>query len=236
MVYNRIMRKFDCLFIIFFLLPVPLFAQTIDLIWQGEGYAPPFYQGRTLWSRQGAITLVAIPHGLGNPATLNYKWTRSGTVLGNLNGVGVNSLSYMDSVLSRTQVITVEIISDQEELLASASVTIAPTSPLLTIYENSPLYGFLVHKEVPGTYEFKEKEVTFTAFPLFFSAPNRDSSALSYSWRANNSPAGTGHSATYRVPDDASGTSAVSIRTSHTKNLIQEAEKGFLVQFGEQNE
>src|SRR3990167_10337236 len=99
------MRKFYwTLTTILLTLPIlHLQAEEVDLLWQGNSYVPPFYEGRTLWSSQSRITFLAIPHGagIGNPANLTYKWTKNGTVLGNINGVGKNTLSFIDSILSK---------------------------------------------------------------------------------------------------------------------------------------
>ena len=229
------MKKFYFLLITLLFLPIfPLHAQSVDLIWQGDTYTPPFYQGRALWSNQSRITFVAIPHNLGNPASLYYKWTKNGTVLGNINGVGKNTLSFTDSILSRPQTIEVDIISsNQETVLAGASVFVAPISPVLAIYENNPLYGFMFHKETSRIHELKDKEVTFTAFPLFFSSINRDNNAINYEWRANiGEEAGTRNSITYRAPDDTIGTSQVMVSASHKDNIVQSSSKSFLIKFG----
>src|SRR3989344_3741283 len=115
--------KFILSFLIF-LLPVIANAQSIDILWQGETYTPPFYQGRTLWSTESRITLVAIPHNLGNRNALNYRWTQNSTVLGNVSGVGKHSLSFMDPIISRPQKIKVEIMSGSGSVLSSAETTI----------------------------------------------------------------------------------------------------------------
>src|SRR6185312_14095227 len=60
----------------------------VDLMWEGEGYIPPFYEGRAMWAHEGQITLFAVPHVLNangtpiNPNTLIYKWIQNDTVLG----------------------------------------------------------------------------------------------------------------------------------------------------------
>ncbi|MDO8728878.1 MAG: hypothetical protein Q7K26_03180 [bacterium] len=229
------MRKIASLVVILlFTLPIfKLGAQTVDLLWQGEIYVSPFYKGRSLWSSESRITFVAIPHGLGNPANLNYKWIKNGTVLGNINGIGKNTLSFMDSILSRPQTIEVDIISQGDTVLASASVFVAPTSPVLAIYENSPLYGFMFHKETSNVHELKDKEVTFTAFPLFFSVLSRADNAINYKWSTNiGGEAEIRNSVTYRAPDDATGASQVEIGISNTDKITQSAGKSFLIQFG----
>lgn len=216
----------------YFLLPTSTNAQSVDLLWQGKTYAPPFYKGRDLWSNQSRISFMAIPQGLGNPAALHYKWTRNGTVLGNINGVGRNYLSFLDSILSKPQTIKVEIISGQNTVLAEASVTVTPISPILAVYENNPLYGYMFHRETSGTYELKEREVTFSAFPFFFSISNRANSKVSYEWRTNVGETETTNSVTYRSPDNAAGSSAVQVRATNKDQITQDADKNFLVEFG----
>ena len=217
-----------------FLLPTSINAQSIDILWQGETYTPPFYKGKTLWSTQSGITLVAIPHGLGSSANLNYKWTRNGTVLGNISGRGKNTLTFVDSILSRPQTFKVDILSSEDKVLASASHTFIPTSPNLAVYENNPLYGFMFHKEMTGTHRLEGREVTFTAFPFFFSASNRVEDILGYDWRTNIGGTETRNSVTYRTPENVAGTSQVSVKASNRDRIMQSAEKSFMVQFGNQ--
>jgi hypothetical protein len=209
-------------------------AQEVDLLWQGETYTSPFYKGRSLWSDQARVNLVAIPHGLGNSASLDYKWTKNGTILGNINGVGKNTLVFSGSVISRPQTVKVDILSSQKTVLASASVTLVPASPILAIYENNPLYGFMFHKETGGGHEIKEKEVTFTAFPFFFSAPSRANVDLTYEWRTNAGGIENKNSVTYRAPDDTVGKSDVRVNIRSTEKILQNANKSFLVEFGKQ--
>ena len=212
----------------------PAHAQSVDLLWQGDTYVPPFYQGRTLWSSQSRINFVAMPHDLGNPEGLNYKWTKDGTVLGNINGMGKNTLSFVDSVISKPQVVKIDIISpDKATVLATRSVLVTPITPVLVVYENNPLYGFMFHREIKGEFKLQEQEVTFTAFPFFFSASNRLDSKIGYEWRTNaEGETETNNSVTYRSPDKVVGTSEVKVYTSSTDKILQSANNSFLVQFG----
>lgn len=235
------MKKFYILLTILMFFPALYSqAQEVDLLWQAETYAPPFYKGRGLWSNQSRIHFMAIPQGLGDPAKLDYKWIKNGTVLGNISGIGKNYIFFSDSVLSRPQNVKIEITRpsialggyEEYEVLASASVILAPMSPTLLVYENNPLYGFMFHREISGTHELEEKEITFSAFPLFFSATSRADSAISYQWRTNVGEAETRNSVTYRTPDDASGSSEVRVRASSKSKIMQDANRSFLIQFG----
>ncbi len=220
------MRKVVLLSAIYLLLATPVFAQSVDILWQGEGFVPPFYVGRSLWSSQSRINLVAIPQKLGIAANLNYKWSKNGTVLGSLSGVGKNSLSFFDSVISKPQNIKVEIVSSEGDVLAESSTIVNPRKPELLVYEESPLYGFLFHKEVGANYPLKEAEVTFKAFPLFFSA-----SDLAYLWRTNTGETGVESSATYRAPEEGAGSASVSIEVKSEEKILQSGKINFLVQF-----
>lgn len=213
-----------------------VFAQSVDILWSGDGYVPPFYQGGMPWTQEGIVRLFAVPQGLGNPGNLFYKWSRNGTVLGNTNGVGKNSLTISDSIFSKPISVTVEILSSAEEVLASSAVTLVPAAPELLVYEKNPLYGFLFNAEASGGYRLPENEITFAAFPLFFTMPVREHPALRYSWRSNAGDE-TGESlVTYRVPENAGGMASVSVSVSDTNSIRQKAERSFLVQFGDDNQ
>jgi hypothetical protein len=230
--------KFFLLFFVF----VPLLnlnAQSVDIVWQGETYIPPFYEGLSIWSYQSQITLMAIPYGSGfeNPANLIYRWKKNGTVLGSLSGLGKNFLSFADTVLSKPQFVEVDIRSanDPDTILAKSSATIVPRKPSVLVYENNPLYGYLFNKEVGQIYPIKE-EVTFSAFPFYFSGVTRSAVPLQYSWSSGAGNSGINPSITFRVPEDAEGSSNISIRISNRDKFTQGQTKNFLVQFNNQND
>lgn len=223
-------------FSLFALFITPVFyasAQSVDLLWQGETYTPPFYYGKREWSKQSSVTLVAVPQNLGNPANLNYKWTKNGTVLGSLSGIGRNSLKFADPLFSKPQRVEVEIISPFEEVLARSAVTLTPTSPGVLVYEKNPLLGYMFHKAVGGGYFLKEGEVTFAAFPLFSSPALREGDHITYRWRTNSGESEMGPQVTYRVPDGGQGSSIIDLTLTHNSKILENISKRFLVQFGE---
>ena len=214
-------------------------AQEVDILWQGDVYAPPFYQGRELWTNQSEIIIQAIPHikdGVGgelNPTTLTYKWWKNSTVLGTANGVGKNSITFTGSIIDRPQVIKIEILNSDGALLASASKEFSPVVPSLLVYENNPLYGIMFNKEVGSSYKMTDSEITFIAFPLFFSSLEKDPEFLKYNWRTNAGGAGNTSSVTYKSPENTSGSARISVRISNEDRIIQSSEKSFLLNFNE---
>jgi len=214
---------------------------TVDLLWQGGGYVPPFYKGRTLWAKQGMITLVAIPNIINssgnkiNSSNLIYRWTQDGTILGTASGAGKSSLTFYDSVLSLPTQIQVEVLTDQDTVAASTAINLAPIQPNALVYEDSPLYGTLFNSEVKNKFNLKEKEVSFVAFPLFFSVTNKDSSRIKYTWFNNGTASGQNSKITYRITDQTVGSSNISLRTENTIKFNQTTSKDFMVNFNNQN-
>ncbi len=230
------MKKFASFLLLttYCLLPTAISAQSVDLLSQGKSYTTPFYKGAALWSKQGLATVLAIPQGLGNPASLNYRWIQDGTVLGNISGAGKNSLSFSDSLFSKPMTIEVEIVAGDEEILAKNQMTLIPQNPLIMVYENNPLYGFMFHQEVGGNYLLEEAEITFGAFPFFFDTPSQRSSNLVYKWSTNAGESQDGPSVTYRTPEEGSGSSSVSVSVSAPEKIMGAVGKTFLVQFGKE--
>ncbi len=227
---KKIIFILSCLFLF-----TPLFAsaQEVNLIWQGQSYTPPFYKAKSLWANQTKVTFLAISQGLGDPTKLAYRWSRNGTVQGDLSGVGKNTYTFSDDILSQGQDVKVEVLTVDrydEPVLASQTVQVTPTSPQILVYENNPLYGFLFNKEVGGQYTLQASEVTFDTFPLFFGTKNRNDS-LTYAWHTNTGATETSNSVTYRTPEGTTGTAQVGLTINHTKLLLQTARKDFLVQF-----
>lgn len=224
------MKRLLLLFIFLWTAPLISGAQTVDLLFQGKGYAPPFYQGRTLWGKQSNIVLLAVPQGLGNPAALDYLWSKNGTVLGNISGVGKNSLVFSDSIFSKPVTIKVEIVRGDEELLAEKSITLLPSSPLLAVYEKNPLYGFVFNRESASGFTLGNGEITLTAFPFFAASQSRVASSLKYSWKSGSSEE-TKDSVTYRAPQGSSGSAMVTVDFSDTSLVLPAIKKSLLINF-----
>ena len=222
----------------YFLLLTPTpsaLAQEIDFLWQGDEYAPAFYDGRSLWANQNRITIMAVPRiaGIANASSLDYKWTKNSVVLGTVSGIGRNSLSFSDSVLGKPVEVKLEILSNDGAILASKTETFTPINPGLLVYEDNPLYGILFNKEVGDSYILEGSEVTFAAFPLFFTLSDRLSPSARYSWRTDAAGSEARNSVTYRAPEGASGSSRVTVEVEQADRIMQAARKDFLVQFGQ---
>jgi hypothetical protein len=212
--------------------PTKISAEEVDILWQGSGYTPPFYKGRTLWANQTGLTIMAIPHlrSYPNRSALNYKWSKNNTVLGTSSGISKSSVFVVDSVLGTTQNIRLELLFEGG-LVHTSHFTVTPIKPVLLVYENNPLFGFIFHKEVLSQYLMKDAEITFTAFPFFFTGQNRLASNLQYAWRTNQGETENRNSSTYRTPEGASGYSQITVKVENTERIMQSGSKKFNVLF-----
>jgi len=219
------------------LLPITsVLAQSVDILWQADTHVPPFYRGHNKWSYQSKITFLAIPQGLGNSTNLNYRWTNNGTIIGPNSGVGKNSYSFTDPIISRPKKIKVEIVTPAEEILAESSITVSSSAPEIFVYENNPLYGLMLNREINGTYQLQSGEVTLEAVPSFFSEYDYRDNTISYSWTEAGGEKYTGKSATYRAPENSSGSSLISLDISNSYRMLQTTKRNLLVKFGETND
>lgn len=230
------MRRMIVLILFIFLIPTTLRAAgEVDLLWQGGTYTPPFYEGLPLWSNQSRITFTAISN---LPASSNpyYRWTKNGTVLGSMSGLGKKSIMFIDSILSLPIEVKIDLRDGEDgKVLGTASVTLNPIAPRLLILENNPLYGLMLNKAVGSEFPLSENEVTFSAFPLFSAVSTRFAPAFTYTWRTNDGDSRDGNSVTYRAPDSGSGSASVNLKAAHSIILAQPENKSFLIKFSNQN-
>jgi len=174
-----------------------------------------------------ALSITSIACSIAATSRINLKPGHR-----NINGIGINSLSFTDNILSRPQTIKVEIVSGSR-VLASDTVSVIPVVPTIAIYEDNPLYGFMFHQEIDGGYTLEGQEITFAAFPLFFDALDRTNNSLEYVWQTNAGDTENRSSVTYRTLENVSGAAEVTLSVSNASRITQNASEKFLIQFGQ---
>lgn len=214
-------------------------SQEVDLLWEGTGYTPPFYKSKTFYIQEGSAKLLAVPNMYSktgvklDPSKLVYTWKVNDTVLGSLSGYGKNSLVYEGTILLKDTKIEV-VVSSVDGTTGSGLIILTPQSPLVLMYENSPLYGILSNKAVAGNFLMKNKEINVVAYPYHFSVASRVDPKLTYSWSINNSNISTPASQNYAVFRNSSnqrGTSLVSVSLTNGSKLFQRGSTGASITF-----
>ncbi len=215
---------------------------TVDMIWQATGYTPPFYKGKTLFSHQDVIEFIALPHFSDAngaeipPQNLIYTWTRNGTVVGDFSGYGKYTYTVQSSIISRPLDIQVQVTSPNTNAVGSAETVVAPTDPMVLMYEKNPLYGIQFQKVLAdGAILSSSREINVIGEPYFFGTTDSHDTSLTYNWSINGNSIDSDTTQTTRVfrePDGVVGTSNISLSVTNTNQILQSAQYAFNLIFG----
>ena len=214
----------------------------VDLIWTTDGFIPPFYKGKTLFSHQNKIMFIALPHMTASNGVeisaknLIYKWTKDGTVIDTASGFGRNTYTFVSSLISRPLDIQVEVTSPNTSGVGDAEIVVSPIEPSVIFYKKSPLYGIEFQKALSGVVELTDsKEVVILGVPFFFGTLSANAPELSYKWSINGASIDSDTSQTTRVfrqIEGTSGTSNISLRIEDSNKILQTASASFNLMFG----
>lgn len=195
---------------------VTLTPASIDLLWEAEGYTPPFYRGRTLPGVGARVTFAAYPTFVQNgirvdPKDLIYTWRNGDTVLGSLSGRGRSTISIDAPTLFGSETVSVEARTRSGEVSARASARIESPDTQLRLYQNHPLFGPLFHAPFGPTAFTPETELTFIALPYFAPVKNADDPALTYEWRVNQQSVVADRNTPSQITINAAGSTGIAL-------------------------
>jgi len=214
---------------------------SVDLIWESDGFVPPFYKGKALFSHQNKITVTALPHILSangveiGAKNLIYTWKKNGSVIGNVSGFGRNTYSFVSPLISRPVEIGVDVTTVDSSGSGYALLKLAPTEPTILFYKKDPIFGVEFQRALSNAVGLStSKELIVVGIPLFFS-PATSGGDLLYKWSINGSPINNSpeqSTQVFRQKEGTSGTSRISLSIEHTKKILQSAESSFDLMFG----
>lgn len=215
-------------------------TSNVDLIWQANGYVPPFFKGKTLFSYQNPITFVAVPHLVGSngqeiPAkNLIYTWTRNGSVAGDFSGYGKNTYTVVPSIISRPLEIHVEVTSPNNDAVGSADTVAAPVDPLVLLYPKDPLQGIKFNNAIGSNIVLNTREIEILSVPFFFGATTASDQKLLYTWNINGvdvPEANNQQSQVFRPKEGTAGTSNVGLEIKNSSKVLQYSSINFNLKF-----
>ncbi len=214
---------------------ISITPNVVTIMWEAQTYTPTFFKGKALFSHQSTITFMAQPQLIVRGRTLNssnliYTWSKDGTVLGNQNGYGKQTLTLTGSVISRSMKILVEVQDPTTGATASGVIQVDPVDPEVATYVVDPLYGTQYNKVIGGTLRLTGKEVTLTAVPYFFS----NAESVSYNWSINGTTISDGQNTRTRVfrkVGEVFGISEVSLKVIQESKLLQFASYSLAIDF-----
>lgn len=209
----------------------------VDLIWESDGYVPPFYKGKTPFSYQNNVRITAIPHlaktsGVEiDPKTLVYTWKLGGKYIDNGQGYGKQSVVIEYGDIPKPLEITVDVINREQTLHTAGAMNLTPSEPSLLFYEEDSLYGIFYNKVLPTNFNLKNIEAKILAIPYGFNLNNQE---IDYNWSINNieqSDLLKNRSIIIRTKGDTSGSSNLFLDIRNQDRILQGARGAFTINF-----
>jgi hypothetical protein len=209
----------------------------IDMVWETGGYAPAFYRGKSQFSYQNYLKVVAVPHFVdadGNPikpSQLVYKWKQDDTVLQDQSGFGKQSVIVKGDVVPRPFNIDVQISSLDGNSSGVGELRFEAVPPSIVFYPDDLLYGVYYNRAVGDMFPLSNSEVKIIAAPYGFNI----NSGLSYEWSINNVPhdeLAQSKNIVLRVNGSDQGRSVIALTMKNIgDDILQSATAGFTAIF-----
>ncbi len=201
------------------------------LIESADGYVPPFYKGRPLPVKEGAIRVVAMPFiqtASGRYLTPNdftYTWSRNDTKAQDASGFAKNEFVFYQSYLNTDENIDVTASGVRDQFAAESKFAVKLFAPKIVFYENDPLRGVRYDHALRGNVTIESgTPKTIVAVPYFFGAKTPSDRLLTYAWSLNNQdvPTPSSKNALSLQAGNQKGTSTLSLKIEQLVKLFQE--------------
>ncbi len=221
---------------------ITISSASVDIIWESDGYVPPFFNGKLPFSYQNSVKLVAMPHLSKDgkteidPKTLVYSWKNDGKYIDNGQGYGKQSVEVDSGDIPKPLEITVDVSNREQTEHSVGYLTLSPAAPSLSFYEEDSLYGILFNKSLADKVQLKNSEMKILAVPFGFNFKNNQTA---YTWTVNDieqSDLEKNRSITVRTKGDSEGTSNVYLDARNDTNFLQGARGGFSINFNKKKD
>lgn len=215
----------------------------LDLMYEPETYAPPFYEGRTRFTNSSRVRLVATPKfvdpdtGREIPADeLVYTWRINGSVDQSISGYGRYVADVTGNLVSRGLDVELEAEAVRSSLRARTTLSIEDSQPDIAIYEDHPLYGVLFNRAVDADtergYPVSSTEVTLLAVPYSMDIRALADPRVKYTWLTDAGFGPNAPTVTFQPPAGSTGDGKVTLRVNH-QNFAQYANRAVKLVFGD---
>lgn len=213
----------------------------LDLTYEAETYAHPFFQGRPTFTNSSRIRVAAVPKFI-DPLTkreipannLIYTWRIDGTVDQKISGYGKSYADIVGKLISRGLDIEVEVEAIESPLKAHARLFIEDSQPDIAVYEDHPLYGVIFERAVDAerSYPVAENEISLLAVPYSMDIDNINDPRATFSWLTEQGKGPAAPVVTFRPEPGATGLAGASIKINH-QNFAQYTSQSVTLKFGD---
>lgn len=213
----------------------------VDIIWESDGYKPPFFDGKFPFTYQNSVRFIAIPHLSKDgrteidPKSLIYSWKSDGKYITDGQGQGKNYVDIQSGNIPKPFQISVEVYSREGTERTIGNIILNPGEPSLSFYEESSLYGILFNKSLTGRVPLINSEMEVLAVPYGFNIDEDNS----YTWSVNNIEQPNllkSKSITIRTKPDTEGSSSINLDIRNRSSILQGARGGFSVYFSKRSQ
>ncbi len=215
----------------------------IDLLWEANSYAPPYFRGRSLSSAGTQLRFEAQPHFIrANGSRVSngdivFTWKRNGYVIQNVSGRGAARAVIDAPALFGADTISLEARSVDGTFRGEESVNIPSREPELVLYEDHPLFGVMYYRALSSDASLPGEEISLVAVPYFADATYPNDGALIWEWKVNGNNIENDPDRPNEITIDARGSSGIAridLALSHVTNLFLDSEGSWkLSLFGE---
>jgi hypothetical protein len=212
----------------------------VDLLWQAQTYTPPFFKGKTLFSPESEVLLVAFPkakNGSIKPQETVFNWTENYNRQADKSGYGKNTYAYTGSIIQRNTKIAVDTHSPRTgsgaKETASNEVTLTPRSPGLLLYEDNPALGVLFNNALFDTITLNKPEIRISAYPYFQTASNKNRD-LQFFWAIDGERVDvpvSQHAISLNRTNRQVGESVLQIQSENPSKILQTTAQALTIKF-----
>lgn len=213
----------------------------VDLMYEAQTYAPPFYKGKKLFTSESNISFIAVPNFVLSSGKkipdeqLVYTWSVNGSIIESVSGYGRNIFVTKGTLIERPMTVQVDVSASNSTLKATQKINLVSTKPEFILYENNPLLGVVYEKAIQGIFNLQRPQIDFEGVPFFFDAQYKDSTNLKYTWSINGVSIKTKSSnENYLIlqnDKNQEGQAVISTSIQHTKNILQNTASKIQLQF-----
>lgn len=211
---------------------------SLELIWESQGYLPPFYEGKARPVLQSMVIFTAIPNIYMNGEKVSskdliYTWSKNKTVLQASSGYGKDTLIIAQDFLSRP--FTIDLIARTRggEIVLEKSASINPQNPQLILYEEDPLLGLRLENGITDTYTLNKDELWLRAVPYFEDIRDRNNGLIDSEWNMNDQTIKSGpleERVVLRRPENSEGGRVnISVTFENNNKLLQSMQESFSI-------
>lgn len=217
---------------------------SVNVVWEADTSAPPFYLGKPLYSGGSSLKVVAFPSVVINGSrvaaqSLSYQWSRNGEPLPAQSGLGRNVLAFEGDQLQSEESIDVDVYLGAN-LVGRGSVVVPASQGFVLFYERNPLRGLLTDLALPPAIALQAKEITVAAEPYYFSNQALANGEMVYEWTLDGEEITGPDSArgvlTLRQTGSGAGQAglSVAIQNNNTEQLVQSTQSLIRIVLGQQ--